>query len=218
MHSFYRIILAVVFVGTMTFCSSKTETAASSLDTSAVEQVFTSGAMATQTEVVEVATGANANTDSLPARTIGQMILEGKLIPSDNKFTFQMMDSLNAVNKSARPFYFTVFDKIMKHADGALSEAIGNYALTYVEQNPVELFQNLGKLEKHRFDAWASFVGIELFLSANNAEEGYKKFAETFSRNCKGCSKAEVQKMNAFNKLVWQTMQANIDADKKATS
>jgi hypothetical protein len=155
------------------------------------------------------------NTDSLPAETVGQMILDGKLVPGDNVFTYRMMDSLLSATSPRHPFYFRVFDKIMDHADGALGEAIGDYSLTYVEQQPSAFIKNIQPLPKHRFETWASQVGIELFLSSNEPGDSYKKFESATIANCKTCNATALQSVRRFNQLVWQTMQANIKAESR---
>lgn len=208
----FKYFSAVVFVALMGACSSKTETTASSIDSNRVAE--THGTIAIKDTLQQINSPA-IDTKALPARTIGEMILDGRLKPSDNEFTFRILDSLNTSDKGSRKFYFDVFNKIMDHSDGALSEAIGNYALTYVELNPAEFIRYTSSLPASRFETWASQVGIELFLSGNEPKENFQHYSRSVNGNCKGCSKATVQKLRQFNQLVWQTMEQNIKAEKE---
>ena len=205
-------IKAVVFVIMLSSCSSKTETTASGFDSS--RDVNNTPVVTKNISISNPEIKPEINTNSLSANEIGEMILDGRLQPSDNNFTHRMIDSLNAIDKPSRKFYFKVFNKIMNYADGALSESIGNYALTYVMQNPEEFISNINNLEAERFDTWATQIGLELFLSANEPQENYNHFTSTFLKNCKGCNFATIVKLKRFNKLVWQTMQANLNAEK----
>jgi len=68
----------------------------------------------------------------LTLRQVGKLILADSIQPSDNKITFDCMDSLLAKQSTTRDYYFPVFLKILDKSDGALAEAVGQYAMTYV--------------------------------------------------------------------------------------
>ena len=200
-----KILLAVCCFFIAGCGSREKQETAFSYDTSATTAQVTN----TNIDTTPVPDQPIINHDSLPAETIGQMILDGKLIPSDNEYTFRMMDSLQTVHGSKRKFYFGVFNKIMDRADGALGEAVGDYALTYVEQNPKLFIGFISAYPSERFETWASHIGIELFLSSNDSKSSYDKFSQSFITNCKNCNTATINKLKRFNKLVWQTMKEN---------
>jgi hypothetical protein len=204
-----KILAAVVFVVAALSCGSH-ETSATAVSIDSTSKLSSEKLIDTVST-----TAATINTDSLQTHTIGEMVLNGTLKPSDNTFTFRLMDSLMAVDQESRKFYFTVFNKILDYADGALGEAIGDYALTYVEQHPGEFIANMKDLPQERLAAWASNIGIEISLSANDAKDSYKKFSESFINNCKGCSKQTIQQLQQFNKLVWQTVKENLNAERE---
>ena len=212
MRSLFNNFIGIVCFIFLAGCNSgETTTTDTSIDTNNIVETKTNPG----TEVIVTGTPSTPalNLDGMPIRMIGQMILEGKLKPADNPYTFQLMDSLQAVNQTERRFYFGVFNIIMNHADGALGEAIGDFALTYVEQYPAEFINNMKSFPADRFETWASHIGIELFLSGNDPKDSFNTFSRMIIGNCKGCNSATISRIKQFNQLVWQTMQANIKSE-----
>lgn len=67
---------------------------------------------------------------NLPLRQVGQLILTDSIHPSDNKITFDCMDSVSSGNANTREYYYPVFLKKLDKADGALAEVVGEVAMT----------------------------------------------------------------------------------------
>jgi hypothetical protein len=203
-----KFVVAVVLALPVVACNTdKTHTAATSFDSTIpkVKPVDTTAALRQKNDA-----------DSLPMRTVGNMVLDGSFTPTDDPATFRLMDSLQANTKESRRFYFSVFNKIMDRADGALGEAIGDYTLTYVEQFPAEFIEFSKDFTNERMETWASNVGIELSLSANDPKEGYANYDDLVTRNCKGCNKQTQQRLQQFNKMVWRTVKENIAAESRS--
>ena len=115
-------------------------------------------------------------------------ILSGKILPTDNERTFEIMDSLEAKSEVDRKYYFKVFLKIVDHADGALGEAVGQYAYSYVEHYPVEFFEHSKTMTKEQFTKWAEYVGFEIVASS---EEDPLADAEAYCNKIKQAFPAE---------------------------
>lgn len=73
-------------------------------------------------------------------RIIAEAILMDSISPSDNKITFNILDSISNKSLEARNFYYPVAIYIMKKSDGALSEVVGSYFKYYVENYTREFF------------------------------------------------------------------------------
>ena len=86
-----------------------------------------------------------------------------KFVPSDDDATFALCDSILTKNDTTRPFYFFLFQRIMRLADGALSEGITEYAQRYVLQYPEDFFKRIGSpVYKQFYNDWVSVVAFEL--------------------------------------------------------
>ena len=156
------------------------------------------------------ATVTAPNPEDLPIRTVGELIISDKIKSLKNDtISFMLLDSLLADSRQTRDFYFKVFNKLMDRSGGNLSDAIGDYALSYVERYPNEFLANSKKFSANRLGTWASNIGIELFLSAGDVKEAYDKTTQSFVSNCKGCQAQEFERLSEFNKLIWTTIVQN---------
>lgn len=153
---------------------------------------------------------APRNIRALPVKKVGELILSDSIKAiNDEVVSFMLLDSLSAESRRSRDFYFKVFNKIMDHSGGALSDAIGDYALSYVESYPNEFLANSRNFSGNRLETWASHIGIELFLSSGDVKDIYDKTTQSFQTNCKGCDAATLARLNDFNKLIWTTIEQN---------
>ncbi len=149
--------------------------------------------------------------EELPISRVGELVLKDSIKVYDNEvITFMLFDSLLSPKKKSRDFYFKVFNKMMDRSGGKMGDAIGDYALTYVESYPREFLANSKNFTQDRMDTWASNIGIELFLLPGNKKEAYEKSIRTFTNNCKNCDTADLARLNTFNKLVLQTIEQNL--------
>lgn len=150
------------------------------------------------------------NLAELPIKKVGELILKDSIKSLNNEIvSFMLLDSLSAESRQSRDFYFRVFNKIMDRSGSVLSDAIGDYALTYVESYPNEFLANSKNFSPNRLETWASHIGIELFLSGGDAKEAFDKSTQTFQANCKGCQAHDLARLTEFNKLIWITIQQN---------
>jgi hypothetical protein len=105
----------------------------------------------------------------------------------------------------------------MNKADGDIAESIGGYALTYIQNYPKEFLENSRTFSKNQFEAWASNIGIEIFLATSereNVKEAYNQVVNLFNDNCKDCSSYHKSRLKEFNTLVWRTIEENQQAEK----
>jgi hypothetical protein len=84
----------------------------------------------------------------------------------------------------------------MEKSDGALAEAIGLPALTYVENHTKEFIELSSSLNEDQFETWANHIGVEIFLSSEEnplkeAEDYYSKL----KTNCKDCSSKQKERL-----------------------
>jgi hypothetical protein len=110
-----------------------------------------------------------------------KLLYEGKWEASDDDHTFAMLDSVMTRNVETRPFYFYLFNRVMKIADGALAEYVGMICARYFHQYPCE-FMAMQADATYDVDVsrWAEFIALELYLS-----ESFKKYsAELKTKDC----------------------------------
>ena len=92
-----------------------------------------------------------------------------KFKASDNGCTFSILDSLETKDPFCRPFYIYLVSRMLDHADGALSEGLGVYCLSFLEKHPNEFIAYLKGLSESRqyaeMDKWAISIGSELIIS-----------------------------------------------------
>jgi hypothetical protein len=143
-------------------------------------------------------------------KEIGQMILDNKVQPIDNDATFRVMDSLLSESPEDRKFYFNVFVKILEKADGALSEAVGQPALQYVENYTTEFMDLSAKLSKEQFGSWASFVGWEILLSSQGdpLKDG-EEFINKLNSNCEALDNKDKSRLEIFNLTILTSIKEN---------
>ena len=132
-----------------------------------------------------------------PIEDNAMRILMDSISPSDNKITFDSMDSLSSANIKTRKLFFKVFIKILDKADGALAEAVGSYVIKYIESYPKEFLESTNKIDKKYFDSFANFAGYELgFLD----DQG-KSWLDSLNYHCLNCDSIEFKKFDHFKKV-----------------
>jgi len=146
----------------------------------------------------------------LPLRQVGQLILNDSIIPSDNKITFNCMDSLSSKNANTRNYYFPVFLKILDKSDGALGEAIGQYAMTYIEKYPKEFAEKSKSITNEQFKSWAYHTGYELYFTYATDKKA-KRWISSMIKNCSNCDTTQLKRLEEFNKLVTVAIKDNYE-------
>lgn len=143
-------------------------------------------------------------------RHIGELVLKDSVqYLADEVTAFMLLDSLLAKSKISRDFYFKVFNKIMERSGGMLDDAVGDYALTYVENYPKDFLDNSKDFNEDKLASWAGNIGIELFLSSQNQKEAFEKSTGLSKTNCKSCDQQQLARLDSFNNLIWTTIQQN---------
>lgn len=150
----------------------------------------------------------------LDPKEVGKMILDDKIPLYDNYCVFRVMDSLMARTFDDRKFYFNVFLKIVDDADGALAEVVGIPAMKYFESYTSEFLDFSSKVSDEVLKRWASFIGIEIFLSSNNPIATGKDFVSEISNNCHNLSTQDQTRLDGFNNDIISTILVNIKNNK----
>jgi hypothetical protein len=107
----------------------------------------------------------NAYLTDLTIPEIGSLYLSDSIIPLDNSVTFQLMDTLVTCSPEDRDFYLSVFDVILRKADGALAEAVGSYSLRFIEIHPEYFLDYLSTAEFDIISKWAEYTSYEMYSS-----------------------------------------------------
>jgi hypothetical protein len=141
----------------------------------------------------------------LPLAKVANLFLSDSIHPTDNGITFTCMDSVLSGKEETRTLIFPVFIKIMEAADGALAEAIGMYALSFVEKYSKEFANRSKQLTESQFGLWASYTGNELFFNLDNESEA-KKWEKDLMHHCKACDSVELVRLRKFSELAIAAM------------
>lgn len=145
--------------------------------------------------------------NDLTPKQFAELLLNDSIEPSDNNSTFRVMDSLDAQSYEDRRFFFKVFLKIMRKADGALAEAVGEPAMKYTEKHTVEFLEFASGINKDDFQSWANQVGAEICLSSNsNPQKDEEDYYIVLKNNCKGCSEDQFKMLEKYHKIVKQSI------------
>ncbi len=153
--------------------------------------------------------------EELPIRKVGELVLQDSIEVYDNEvISFMLLDSLLSPRRSSRDLYFKVFNKLMDRSGGNMGDAIGDYALTYVQSHPGEFLTNSKNFSEDRLASWASIIGIELYLTATDSKQAYENSTKHFTANCKQCDTADLARLQIFNQLIWKTIEQNLQERK----
>lgn len=130
-----------------------------------------------------------------------------------------LLDSLTAMDKTSRPFYFKVVTKSEKKSDGYYSEGLGLAGYEFVLNNTQEFasyFDNKLCHTENDLATWADIVIMEFSISG---EGSYDKpivddYIKKLKSNCKDCSTAQKETINKFGltlKEKWNEFLKHID-------
>lgn len=142
---------------------------------------------------------------NIPIEESSRLILIDSINPSDNKITFDAMDSLSSSNQKTRDYFFKVFIKILDKADGALSEVIGSYTINYIEKYPKEFIERTSKIDVKYFECFASFTGYELGFSNDQGSN----WLDSLNYRCSNCDFSQLKKFGNFRKIVQEHIDEN---------
>jgi hypothetical protein len=138
-----------------------------------------------------------------------------------------LLDSLTAINKQSRPFYFKVITKTYEKSDGYFSEALGFAGKEYVENNTREFianFDNKKCFTGKDLVTWAKVVILELSMDINekdNSRFDINDFTRKLKSNCSNCTPFQKENINEFGTILeyeWKDFLKNIDPNEKSRS
>lgn len=96
--------------------------------------------------------------------SVGKMILSGDLQPLDNEITFRLLDTLKHVDEDQLDFYLAVFERILDQSDGALSEVLGGYCISFIYHQPEVFSDYLAAKDTNLIRKWAEFSVYEMYF------------------------------------------------------
>ena len=134
-----------------------------------------------------------AKTDS--TKLFAQSIIDNKVNPTDDDFTFDCLEKLNSKNIEERKYYFDVLKVILIKSDGALSEALGAYLLKYIDKYPDEAIRNYNTLDTIQKDRFIGIVSYELSFEENAVNS--KEFIDLYFQ--KIAHKINASQLDEFN-------------------
>ncbi len=148
--------------------------------------------------------------DSISAKVYGQLILEGKIKPSDNKNTINCLSMLLNQDKFDIEFYFNVYRKIAMCSDGALSEIIGSYAKTFFELNPDFCFEKLDNIKPTEKDLFIENIAFEFYASGLDIESDINEYITSIERNLENKSQSNLDSLKSIKgQLILKTKEIN---------
>lgn len=107
--------------------------------------------------------------DSKYISQVAKDYYNGKFTATDDSRTLSILDSVATANHSTRPFYLLLMSRMMKSADGALSEAIGERCKDFVEQHPNQTISFLFNERGQKFlDSWGKAIAAELTIDCED--------------------------------------------------
>lgn len=125
------------------------------------------------------------------ARAFGQSLLDETAQPGNNKETIACLDSLYAVNRDSRDFFFDVYLTISGKTDGVLGETASEKALAYFEQFPREALDNYKQLEKADKAIFTDDLAFEFYANGGNIANDVNECIDGILKNCKECTSDE---------------------------
>jgi hypothetical protein len=95
-----------------------------------------------------------------------------RFIPTVNKATESICDSLLSRDDTTRPFYYFLFLRLNRISDGALAEMLPDYALSYSTQFVDEFYKKIHLPQyKHTYMNWVHYVSYMVWNSLDKGEK-----------------------------------------------
>ncbi len=118
-----------------------------------------------------------------------------------------LLDSLTAMDKSSRQFYFKVVTLTYDKADGYFSEGLGNAGKEYVENNTHEFathFDNNECCTNQDLETWAKIVMLEFSLIFSETEHKamMDDFIKKLNKECTACSENQKETIKRFGAIL----------------
>jgi len=130
--------------------------------------------------------------DSISSKEYGQLILNGKVKPTDNEATYNCLLELIAENQTDLDFYFSVYRKISENADGALSEMLSGIIKTFFELKPDFCIEKLKSIESKEKDSFLEYIAYEFYASGFDYETNINEYIERAEKKLKDRSQSNL--------------------------
>jgi len=128
----------------------------------------------------------------------------GRLRPSDDGITDELLKLATTENKKLRPFYRWCLNKTIVIQDGALVEHTGVPARKYAEKFPKEFFDYMDSdTTGERLNDWISTISYSGFYESDDYEKGkeiQQKMAKKMKSNCRNCDDKTMKRIDKFTK------------------
>lgn len=128
----------------------------------------------------------------------------GRLRPSDNGVTDELLKLATTDNKKLRPFYRWCLNKTIVIEDGALAEHTDVPARKYAEKFPNEFFNYVDiDTSGEKLKDWVGSISYSGFYDQDDYErpnEIQQRMAKTMKSNCKDCNDQIIRRIDKFTK------------------
>ena len=126
----------------------------------------------------------------------------GRLRPSDDYVTDELLKLAITDNKKLRPFYRWCLNKTIVIQDGALGEHTGIPARKYAEKFPKEFFEYMDiDTSGQKLIDWIGSISYSGFYDEDDYEKPkliQHRMAQTMKLNCKNCDKKTINRIDIF--------------------
>jgi hypothetical protein len=107
----------------------------------------------------------------------------GTFQPSDDDQTVEFLRILSQENNNLFPFYYRIFNNVLKNSDGALSEMLPEYCFLFIKNYPVEIIEDFKK-NPYTLENYAQMLGYEFYFvnyGTSTISMNYDQFKELLS-------------------------------------
>jgi hypothetical protein len=149
-------------------------------------------------------------TDSISPKVYGQLILDGKIIPSDNLATNACLEELFTEDQTDKEFFFKVYRKISANADGALSEMIGGITKSFFELNPDFCLEKFKSFEPKEKDSFIENIAYEFYASGIDYENDINEYIEKAEKKLENKNHSNLESLIEIKKqLIYKSKKMN---------
>ncbi|MFI2743574.1 hypothetical protein ACG2LH_12600 [Zhouia sp. PK063] len=107
--------------------------------------------------------------DTLAIKHYATQILHNEMYPSDNDETAACIHQLFKQPQKELDFYFNVFRVIVKKADGALAEGIGQEILQFFKLKPDYFIKKYSQFDTEEKNRFIGFMAFEFYYDSETA-------------------------------------------------
>ena len=166
-------IVPIIIVFALVCCNSNPKISKSKTESSNSENSFKS----------EYSGLCNKYLDYPGIDTLITAYCSGAFQPSDDDKTVEFLRILSQDNNNLFPFYYRIFNYVLKNSDGALSEMLPEYCLLFIKNYPVEVIEDFKKIP-YDLENYAQMLGYEFYFvnyGTSNISMNYDQFKELLS-------------------------------------